>query len=445
MFRFVVKLHDSMDNVRVFVKSFGCSANVSDGEFLAGCLAGAGFQLVDDLRLAHVVVYNTCGVKQPTEDRVIHELKKVPRDKKLIIVGCLPLINLERLRRETFFDAVAGPALGEGIVELVQRVLDGEKVCALDSAAATKPCLLLPKRRVNPVVGIVPISYGCSGVCAYCCVRFARGRLRSYGIDEVVERVKLDLREGVREVWLTAQDTGCYGRDIGVSLADLLNAVCRLPGRFYVRVGMMTPNFALEILDELVEAFQNEHVFKFLHLPVQSGDNQVLKLMNRKYTVEEFQLILKRFREKIPHITVATDIICGFPGETKEAFENSLRLIRQTKPDIVNVSKFFPRPGTAASRMRELFVPASEIKSRSRKIAALAKETGLLNNNRWIGWRGTVLIDEVGKADSWIGRNFAYKPVVFPNRGSSLLGMFVEGEIVDAAPTFLRGRMLNRT
>lgn len=445
MFRFLVKLHDSMDKVRVFVKSFGCSANVSDGEFLAGCLARAGFQLVDDMELAQIVVYNTCGVKQPTEDRVVYALKKVPRDKKLVIVGCLPLINLERLRRETSFNAVAGPALGEGIVELVQRVLDGERVCALDSAITAKPSLLLPKRRFNHAVGIIPISYGCSGACAYCCVRFARGRLRSYGIDEIVERVKLDIQEGVREVWLTAQDTGCYGRDIGVSLADLLNDVCRLPGKFYVRVGMMTPNFALEILDELVKAFQNEHVFKFLHLPVQSGDNQVLKLMNRKYTVEEFQLILNRFREKIPRVTIATDIICGFPGETIEAFENTLNLIKQTKPDIVNVSKFFPRPGTPASKMRELFVPASEIRRRSRKIAALVKETGLLNNKRWIGWRGTVLIDEKGKTDSWVGRNFAYKPVVFLNRGSNLLGRFVDAEIVDATSTFLKGRILSQT
>jgi len=444
MFLFLVKSHDSMENIRVFVKSFGCSANVSDGEVLAGCLVEAGYKLVETLEQADIVVYNTCAVKQPTEDRVIHMLRKVPKDKKLVVVGCLPLINFKRLSQETRFDGLAGPALGEKIVEVLNRVLNGERVYALDLTTSSKPCLLLPKKRVNPTVGIIPISYGCLGSCAYCCVRFARGRLRSYSIEEIMERVRLEIKDGVSEIWLTAQDTACYGRDIGANLADLLEAVSKVDGKFYVRVGMMTPNFVLEMLDDLIKAFQNKHIFKFLHLPVQSGDNQVLKLMNRNYTVEDFELILKRFREKIPHITVATDIICGFPGETREAFENSLRLIKKTKPDVVNVSKFFPRPATAASKMNDRFVSPSEIKRRSRMVAALSREVGLANNMRWVGWRGEVLIDERGKAGSWVGRNFAYKPVVLKDNASSLLGEFVEVEIVDAASNFLKGRVLNQ-
>lgn len=258
-----------------------------------------------------------------------------------------------------------------------------------------------------------------------------------------MERVKIDLQEGVREIWFTAQDTACYGRDKGVTLFDLLDAVSRIERKFYVRVGMMTPNFALEILDDLVEVFQRKRIFKFLHLPVQSGDNDVLKLMERRYTVEDYKQIIERFREKIPDITIATDIICGFPGETPQAFENSLELIKETKPDIVNVSKFFPRPGTKASEMQELFVSPSEVKLRSKMMSELAMEMSLMNNRRWIGWRGEILVDEKGKAGSGVGRNFAYKPIVLENYASYPFGKFVTVEIVAATPTFLKGKPIN--
>ncbi|MEM2412977.1 MAG: hypothetical protein QW447_04735, partial [Candidatus Bathyarchaeia archaeon] len=159
---------------------------------MAGCLARAGYVLVDSLAGADVVVYNTCAVKGPTENRMIDLLKRVPKSKKLIVVGCLPLINFERLQREASFDGVAGPALGERIVDIVEAVLKGDKVVALEGAERAKPDMHLPRVRLNPVIGIIPISYGCLGSCAYCCVVFARGRLRSYSVSEIVERVKMD-------------------------------------------------------------------------------------------------------------------------------------------------------------------------------------------------------------------------------------------------------------
>jgi len=432
-------------SIRVFIRSFGCSANVSDSEVLAGCLAEAGFQIVDAPELAHVLVYNTCAVKQPTEDKIFHMLKRVPKGKKLVVVGCLPIINFERLSREIRFNAVAGPALGEKIVEIVRKVVDGEQVYALNSATVNKPCLLLPRKRVSSIIGIVPISYGCLGSCAYCCVIFARGSLRSYDIEEVVERVKLDIQDGIREIWLTAQDTACYGRDKGATLVDLLDAISAIEGNFYVRVGMMTPNFVIDILDELIEAFRHKRIFKFLHLPVQSGDNEVLKLMKRHYTVEDYKQIVEKFRGRIPEITLSTDIICGFPGETREAFRNSLKLIRETKPDVVNISKFFPRPGTEASKMQEFFVSPSEIKRRSRAMSELAKEMGLLNNRRWVGWRGQILIDEKGKAGSLVGRNYTYKPIVLQEASNELFGKFTHVEVVEATATFLRGKIFSPT
>ena len=324
---------------RVYVKSFGCSANLADGEVILGCLQDAGFEVVDEPKDAQILVYNTCAVKSQTENRVMDILRKSPRDKRLVVTGCLPLINFERLQKEVALDGIVGPAPGEMVVEVLRRVAAGEKVVFLGDGS--KPGLCLPHVPLNPVVSVVPINYGCLGNCAYCCVHFARGTLRSYSVDEIVERVKHDLVSGAKEVWLTSQDTACYGRDIGTNLAQLLRSVCEVEGNFFVRIGMMNPDHVLDMLDELVEAYLCKKVFKFLHLPVQSGDDTVLGLMNRRYTVEEFKAVVEAFRQKIPQLTLSTDVICGFPGEDREAFENTKWLVAEVQPDIVNVSKFF--------------------------------------------------------------------------------------------------------
>jgi MiaB/RimO family radical SAM methylthiotransferase len=231
-----------MTNMQIFVQSFGCSANTADSEVISGCLAKAGFTIADSEANADIVIYNSCAVKGPTENRIIDALKRIPPEKKVIVAGCLPLISFERLAREVHFDAVVGPAVADGIVDVVQRVLSGEKVVQLQGALTAKPKLGLPRIQTNPVVSVVPVNYGCLGSCAYCCVVHARGHLRSYSIREVVERINRDVAAGAKEFWITSQDTACYGRDIDTNLAELLQAVVAVEGDFRVRVGMMTPN-----------------------------------------------------------------------------------------------------------------------------------------------------------------------------------------------------------
>ena len=427
--------------MRVHVRSFGCSTNLADGEVLAGCLSHAGFELAESVQSADLVIYSCCAVKGPTEDRMIALLKRVPQGKKLVVSGCLPLTSFDRLQSEVRFDGVVGPAAGSKIAGVVNRVLADEKVVELENALTVKPVLGLPRLRSNPVISLVPVSYGCLGSCTYCCVVFARGRLRSCSVEEIVERVKYDLASGAREFWLTSQDTTCYGRDLGANLTGLLKSVCNIEGDFRVRVGMMTPNFALEMLDELVEAFKDEKVFKFLHLPVQSGDDVVLKRMNRCYTAEDFRKIVNAFRQAIPNVTLATDVICGFPGETKQAFGNTLRVIGEVRPDIINISKFFGRRGTAAVRMQNQ-VLVSEIKRRSTEVAKLAVQISSKQNQRWLGWIGEILIDEKGKIpDSWVGRNFAYKPVAVKN-SEFLLGKTLQIKVTKTFSTHLEAAII---
>jgi tRNA A37 methylthiotransferase MiaB len=202
---------------------------------------------------------------------------------------------------------------------------------------------------------------------------------------------------------------------------------------------MMTPNMVTDMQEELIDAFKSDKVFKFLHLPVQSGDDETLNRMHRFYTVAEFKAIVDAFRAQFPDLTLATDVIVGFPGETEVAFEKTLKLLEDVKPDITNVSKFFARPKTAAAQIQDSLVGRDEIKRRSAVMAQSARRVSLERNKRWIGWVGEVLVDEKGKVEgSWVGRNFAYKPVVVKST-DNLLSKTIKVKVELAAETYLKG------
>jgi MiaB-like tRNA modifying enzyme len=296
--------------------------------------------------------------------------------------------------------------------------------------------LTMPKLRRNQICEIVPISEGCVGNCAFCCTRFARGKLFSYPPNIIVDTIRELIEKGYKEIWITSQDTGAYGLDRDCDLATLLETICTIKGEFFIRVGMMNPNNLLTMLNRLIDVFQNEKIFKFLHLPMQSGNEKVLQLMNRHYKINDFRRIVQTFRERIPELTLATDIICGFPSEDELAFQDSLRLLDEVEPDIVNISKFAPRPKTIAATMKQL--PSQIVKDRSKRMADRCKTISLRKNRRWINWRGPILVNEIGRRESLVGRNFAYKPVVI-NGKRKLLGKRLSVRIYEVTPTYLLG------
>jgi len=430
--------------MRTYVKGFGCSSNMADTEVLAGCLQNAGHIIVSSPEKAELVIFNTCAVKTQTENKMIHLLRKVPREKKLVIAGCLPLVNLRRLHREVRFDGVVGPAFGDKIVDVVRRISLGMNIEEVGEAV-NMPRLDLPRMPINSCISIIPICYGCLGECAYCCVRFARGKLRSYNIEEITSKVERDLAKGFKEFWLTSQDTACYGKDIGASLPKLLRRISSLSGEFLVRVGMMTPDNFLKIKNELIEEFKSGKIFKFLHIPVQSGDDEILKRMNRRYSRVDFKTIVGAFKEEFPQSTIATDVIVGFPGETKKAFDNTYELIKDTRPDIVNISKFFARPKTSEADLGPR-IDVQEMKARSGRMTHLVYNVSFERNREWGRWRGRILVDEIGKKNSVVGRNFAYKPIAIKIdnvTAKTLLGQIVEVKVHHVSRSHLLGERVS--
>ena len=413
--------------MKIKIETYGCALNKADSEVMAGLLIEGGFELGDD---GEVLILNTCTVKTPTERKLIKRLNELENSgKKIIVSGCLPAADphvVEKFPKYSFL----GTNVSD-VVEAVKNTLRGNRFVKI----GRNDCRLTPKRRGNPLIEVTPISQGCLGNCTYCIVKKARGELRSYPEDLIIENVKNAVQEGVKEVWLTSQDTGAYGLDSGSNLPHLLQEVSRIPGRFMIRVGMMNPNHTLKFLDELIKAYGNEKIYKFLHIPVQSGDNKVLRDMNRQYTIEDFKEIVGEFRRNIPQVTISTDMIAGFPTEDEEQFQNSLNLINEIKPEILNVSRFWSRPQTKAEEMKQLHGRIT--KERSRKLFSVFRDTALEKNKSWIGWRGKALVSERGKTGGFCARNFAYKPIIL--KEENILGEFVDVKITDATYYDFRG------
>jgi len=417
-------------NKRVYSEVYGCSANVADYEIALGLLKKNGFKLVNDASQSDLNIIFTCTVKTPTLNRMIHRIRELTKlNKPLIVAGCMPKTEkgfIEKINPNT---SMLGPNSIEKIVDVTHDTIEGNRVKFLEDLKKPKVCL--PRVRRNPVIGIITISTGCLNTCSFCSVNIARGKLFSFPSGMIVEEVKQAINDGCKELYITSQDNSCYGRDIGTNLAELLGKICKINGKFFIRVGMMNPLHLRDVLNDLICVYQNKKIFKFLHLPLQSGSNKILKRMNRGYTVKDFKDIIKNFVKDIPSLTLSTDVIVGFPGETKKDFQMTVDLIKDVKPDIVNISKFGARPGTEAIGMKQL--PVNIINQRSKDLPSIVKKIQLKKNKKWVGWRGEVLIDEI-KNGGIFGRNFAYKPILLKY---GKLGEFKKVEITNVSSTSL--------
>ncbi len=391
--------------VKVWLEVYGCSSSISDGEMIAGTLASNGYELAGSFEEADASVIVTCVVKDATANRMVERIKHLS-GKPLVVAGCMAKAEPERIKRLNPKASILAPNAIEKVGDALASTLNGKGIAILSDSI--RPKVGLPKVRVNPVISIVQIGSGCLSECTFCETRIAKGRLTSYRIGDIVRQVREDLSQGCKEVWLTSTDNGAYGRDIGTNLAEVIKAVCSIDAEFMVRVGMMNPQYIPSMIDDLIEAYRDDKVFRFLHIPVQSGSDRVLRLMRRGHRASTFIDVAKRFRRELKNCTIATDIIVGFPGESEEDFDASIDLLQEVEPDVVNVSKYSARPNTEASGMEQL--SRHVVNERSRVMHSVVSKVCYSRNMLWKGWEGTMLIDELA-GGGLQGRNFAYKPI----------------------------------
>ena len=418
---------------KIFVEAYGCSASFADSEMISGLIINGGHTLATNSSESDLNLIVTCSVKDTTANKMMHRIKSL-KTKPLIVAGCLP--KAEQSNVEKFIEnaSLLGPnSLGKTL-DVINSTLIGKKQIALEDSDLSK--VGLPKVRLNSAVGIVEIASGCMSECTFCQTKLAKGDLTSYRLGDIVRQVQTEIKEGCREVWLTSTDNGCYGLDIGTDLPTLVNTVSEIPENFMIRVGMMNPMYMPRIKEKLIESYDNDKVFKFLHIPVQSGSNKVLNDMKRGHTSETFREIVKKVKERFENFTISTDIIVGFPSETEEDFQKTISLLDETKPDVVNLSKYSARPGTDAAGLKQL--DATEVKRRSKIIFEQINKISLKSNEKWIGWKGKVLFDE-NTEEGIKGRNYAYKPISVNDKVS--IGQSHMVEITNATRKRLIGKI----
>ncbi len=395
---------------------------------IAGVLRSEGHTIADGEGDADASVIVTCSVKDATANRMIHRMRRLS-SRPLVIAGCMAKAEPETVRKIAPQAGMMGPGSISRAGELVSAALEGERRVALDG---TDTKVGLPRRRLDPLVGIVEIASGCMSECSFCQTKLAKGGLQSYRVGDIVRQVRADVRDGCREIWLTSTDNGCYGHDIDSSLPELLRAVSGVEGDYGVRVGMMNPMYAGRTLDGIADAMEDDaRIYRFLHMPVQSGSDTVLGAMRRGHTAQTFAHACDVMRRRFGRFTVATDIIVGYPGETDDDHAQTVRLLEETRPDIVNLSRYSSRPGTEAAILER--VDERAIKRRSREIHGLATRLAREAGESWVGWRGPVRLTGRGER-GMVGRNGAYRQLDVSGCGSTRAGETLEAEVTGTTP-----------
>ncbi len=398
--------------IKIYFQTHGCSNNISESEIMTGLLPKSVFEIVWEPKKADILIINICTVKG--EEKPLSEIRKLCRNfpnKRLIVGGCITkeiLAEARKIKKNVSFISTHNI---KSIINVVKNVLNNEPVEITGLNKYEK--INLPKIRKNPIIGIIPILNGCTNYCSYCSLKLIKGKLYSYGAKSIRQEVIKCLQDGCKELWITSQDNSSYMLDRGKisRLPELINSIAELNGNFLIRIGMMNPSNLLNILHPMIKLYKNDKLFKFLHIPVQSGNNEILRMMKRDYNADDFKKIVNEFRKNIPNITISTDIIAGFPTESEQQFNDSLNLIKEIKPDVLNISRFQARQGTTAAKIQHR-IDGKTIKKRSVLLTKIFANIAEMQNKKWLNWTGNILIDEKGKQNTWIGRNFAYKQVI---------------------------------
>jgi tRNA-2-methylthio-N6-dimethylallyladenosine synthase len=421
---------------KFYIWTIGCQMNKADSEYVAGYLEQAGYSPTTMAEKADFILLNSCVVRQSAEDKVINKLSSLKGLKgksphtNIALTGCLVDSKVDELRRcFPWVDLFFRPQQWEIFLQWAE------------SHGLTCPNgkdFFVPPH--PPVTAFIPIIQGCNSFCSYCIVPYRRGRERSRDLEDICHQVQTLVQRGVKEVTLLGQSVDSYGHDLASRpvLADLLAELNKTEG--LLRIRFLT-NHPKDMSQKLIQAVAElEKVCEHISLPIQAGDNEILRAMRRGYTIEQYQGLVTQIRSTIPGVALSTDVIVGFPGETEEQFERTLDLLRQIRFDRVHIAAYSPRPGTIASRRLEDNVPHEEKELRRIKAEALQQCIAAEINASFLGKTVEVLV-EGKKKGKWQGRTRGDKLVFFTN-STNLLGQLVKVRIERTSPWALQGRIL---
>lgn len=412
----------------VYIETYGCSANQNNSEIMAGILKQSGFNITNNENIADVIILNSCVVKGKTESKIkrrIQDLgKNKEKDKLLIISGCMPETDSKQLKSINksiiFLGINHVKDISKVIRDYYENKFDWQKQDYYLSSQREEK-LLVPKMPSNDLISITQISEGCLGSCTFCKTKLAKGSLFSYSQEDILKSIESDLKNGAKEVWITSQDNANYGLDKGKrELPELLLKILSLKHKFKLRLGMMDPNNVLPILNELIEVYKNDKIYKFLHIPVQSASNKVLKDMNRFYTYSDIEQIIYKFKEAFPNITIATDLIVGYPAEADSDFKDSLNFVIKHKPSVLNLSKMSIHKDTPAAKL--IPIDSKIIAKRASELMQVHRKTAEENKIQFLNKNIEVFVNKKLGGNLYECRDDYYNIVILTSDNKSILG-----------------------
>jgi MiaB-like tRNA modifying enzyme len=349
--------------------------NQGESRVMEDILREKGHSIVTNSENSDALILVTCTVIETTELKMKKRLLQLSKTgKPVVVAGCMASVQKDEIIAENPNAIVLHPKDFRNIDSVLDGLTPKEHETQIKEMA-------IPSTLNKTADAIIPISSGCLGSCTYCITRIARGELRSCPPEFVVESASKILMVGYKEIRLSAQDTAAYGADINSNLPNLILKIQELDGDFKVRIGMMNPDNLKPILQDMIEAYKDPRIYKFLHVPVQSASEEILKKMGRKYTIDDFFTVVEEFRRNFPDITISTDVIVGFPGENDDDFNQTVKLVKELRPNILNITRFSPRPKTEAMEMKDK-IPSRIAKDRSRELAKIHLDISRdINNN----------------------------------------------------------------
>jgi MiaB-like tRNA modifying enzyme len=314
--------------MRVHIKTYGCTLNQADSDIIESVLKRSGAEITENGDSADVIVVNTCTVKSITAQKILYRLNRMEKaGMKVIATGCMAGANRNLIERYAPSASIVSTSNIGDIPKIAERLCKGERAVVDNHKIVDRLAFFEPR---NEVIARIPINDGCISACTFCETRFARGPLNSFSEARIVDAITRSVIAGAKEVQLTSQDIGAYGRDTGTSITKLMERIAEIDGDFKVRIGMINPEHLHRCVDDFISAMNAPKFYKFVHIPVQSGSNKVLKEMGRCYKIEEFDACVKELRKKIDNVTIETDVIVGFPTESEEDFGATVDFIKRT-------------------------------------------------------------------------------------------------------------------